>query len=555
MNIKKNIIRVFSIFVLMFLLVNLNSYAITIVIDPGHGGTDPGSSSKGLIERDLNMKIARYMEEYLREYSDINLLFTHNGTTMSLEDRADFAINNRADLMISVHINSANSSSKSGAEAYVTYRTDLPKYNQEMTILANRILGNISGTGIKNNGVATKRVANLNNDPEYKYFDGTNGDYYAIIRRSMKGGHAKDLGMDFSNGSGVPVVLVEHGYLSNDHDRALLDSDNELRALAKADSDAIVSFYGLNKNELIDVSGYIFNSTYYADMYSDLKAAFGYDENALRTHYYTFGIREGRSASPIFDPVYYLNNYTDLKNAFGNNAEAAYNHFVTFGAKEGRTASSLFDPSYYLDNYSDLKNAFGNNKTKAIMHFAVFGIKEGRKSSSNFNVIDYYNGCSGYVKNMLGRNYIKYYAHSKGGNVIYDAPINIRDYLFDAYTYYSLYPDLQSAIGYNPDALREHYYTFGIKEGRKPSKVFDPAYYLNSYTDLKNAFGNNAEAAYEHFVTKGINEGRKSSAEFDPVYYLNSYTDLKNAFGDNYSKGLAHFVTNGIRENRIASGS
>ena len=91
------------------------------------------------------MKIAKYLRDYLKEYSDVNVILTHNGSKiMSIEDRADFARSYNADLLISIHINSLENSSANGAEAYITYRTDLPKYNQEMNILANLILRNIS---------------------------------------------------------------------------------------------------------------------------------------------------------------------------------------------------------------------------------------------------------------------------------------------------------------------------------------------------------------------------------------------------------------------------
>ncbi len=90
------------------------------------------------------MTISQYLKNYLNDYSGVNVILTHNGSNLSIEERAEFARRNRADLLISVHINSAVTSSKNGAEAYVTYRTDLPKYNQEMSSLGNLILRNIS---------------------------------------------------------------------------------------------------------------------------------------------------------------------------------------------------------------------------------------------------------------------------------------------------------------------------------------------------------------------------------------------------------------------------
>ncbi len=280
---------IFMLCVMILPVFSHNVKALTIVIDPGHGGNDDGASNSGLVESELTMKIATYLKEYLSEYPDLNIILTHTGQTMSLEDRADFARNNKADLMLSIHINSNQVTSLQGCEAYVTYRTDLPKYNENMTRLGNMILRNIQKLGISGIGtVQTKKVVNSENEDEYKYFDGTPGDYYGIIRRSMKGGHELGLGPNFGDGSGVPVVLIEHAYLSNSHDRAFLDSDDDLRALARADCDAVVEFYSLSKTNNIDISGYMFDSEFYYNKYEDLRNAFGYNVEALKNHYYTF---------------------------------------------------------------------------------------------------------------------------------------------------------------------------------------------------------------------------------------------------------------------------
>ena len=142
---KQKKILFLTIFMVMILLFFTNKVqAMTIVIDPGHGGNDPGTLNGGLYEKNMTMTISSYLKEYLDEYSDVNVLLTHNGATVSLEDRADFARNNKADLLLSVHINSSILPISNGVEAYVTYRTDLPKYNQETSGLANLILRNIS---------------------------------------------------------------------------------------------------------------------------------------------------------------------------------------------------------------------------------------------------------------------------------------------------------------------------------------------------------------------------------------------------------------------------
>ena len=300
----------------------------------------------------------------------------------------------------------------------------------------------------------------------------------------------------------------------------------------------------------VDLTNYLFNSTYYADMYSDLKEAFGYDETLLKQHYETYGKAEGRVASPVFDPVYYLSNYSDLKAAFGTNYVEAYNHFITYGAKEGRQASKYFSSTYYLSKYSDVKKVYYSSKTWAIAHFMEYGISEGRQGSSSFNVITYYNSQSSYTKYHLGTEYLKYYALDAGGDPINNSPIDITDYLFDSTYYADMYSDLKKAFGYNETLLKQHYETYGKAEGRTASPVFNPVYYLSNYSDLKEAFGTNYVEAYNHFINYGINEGRQASSTFNVVAYINNYSDLKTVFGTNYSKALEHYMVYGIAEGR-----
>jgi hypothetical protein len=160
----------------------------------------------------------------------------------------------------------------------------------------------------------------------------------------------------------------------------------------------------------IDITGYLFNSTFYADLYEDVRKFFGYNETELRNHYINYGIKEGRIASIFFDPKYYLNKYSDLKDAFGNNYTLAYNHFIKNGINEGRTASIYFDVNYYLNNYSDLKSAFGSNYSMALRHFYTNGIKEGRDASSLFKILVYKSSYND-LRIAYGDNNMKYFIH------------------------------------------------------------------------------------------------------------------------------------------------
>lgn len=154
------------------------------------------------------------------------------------------ARNNNADLYVSIHINDTTDHNVNGANVFVTSRTELPKYKEGMTILGNKILDNLNKLGIKNNGVINNKLCQ-DREPQYQYYDGSQADYYADIRHAMRGDSIDDLGQDFRDGSGIPTVLIEHCYMNNSHDVTFLDSEEDLKNLAKADADAIVDYLQL----------------------------------------------------------------------------------------------------------------------------------------------------------------------------------------------------------------------------------------------------------------------------------------------------------------------
>ena len=91
------------------------------------------------------------------------------------------------------------------------------------------------------------------------------------------------------------------------------------------------------------VKSVVFNATYYANRYPDLKAAFGTDSTKLYNHFLEYGVKEGRQASPIFNVNYYLTKNSDLKSAFGSDREQAMSHFCGYGVNEIRHTAAVVD--------------------------------------------------------------------------------------------------------------------------------------------------------------------------------------------------------------------
>lgn len=91
----------------------------TIVIDPGHGGTESGAvGPSGVLEKELTLTLARDLEARL-EQSGIRVILTRNeDASLPLDSRTALANQNKADLFISIHLNSSLGSGAYGAETY-----------------------------------------------------------------------------------------------------------------------------------------------------------------------------------------------------------------------------------------------------------------------------------------------------------------------------------------------------------------------------------------------------------------------------------------------------
>lgn len=84
-----------------------------IVVDAGHGGSDPGAVANGLLEKDLNLKAAQYMYKRLQELNIPVTIVRNEDETLDREERINRIINaygNSSDvILISNHINAGGS--------------------------------------------------------------------------------------------------------------------------------------------------------------------------------------------------------------------------------------------------------------------------------------------------------------------------------------------------------------------------------------------------------------------------------------------------------------
>jgi N-acetylmuramoyl-L-alanine amidase len=90
-----------------------------IVIDPGHGGADPGAVGNGLEEEDVTLDIANRTKSYMNANYPASVYMTRTSDTdVSLSERATYANNLGANFFVSMHINSYTTSTPNGLEVY-----------------------------------------------------------------------------------------------------------------------------------------------------------------------------------------------------------------------------------------------------------------------------------------------------------------------------------------------------------------------------------------------------------------------------------------------------
>ena len=95
----------------------------TVVIDPGHGGKDPGAlgQNSSSHEKHIVLAVSKLLGEKIKEaYPDVKVIYTRSTDKfIGLHDRAMVARNNNADLFISIHCNSSSSKSALGSSVHI----------------------------------------------------------------------------------------------------------------------------------------------------------------------------------------------------------------------------------------------------------------------------------------------------------------------------------------------------------------------------------------------------------------------------------------------------
>ncbi len=176
-----------------------------IVIDAGHGGKDPGTLKNNLTEKEIVLKVSKLVEGKLKNAGAKVLTTRSSDAYLTLEQRTDYAKKHYAEAFVSIHVNSAGSTSAKGSEVY--YDSSTNPNATESRLLANKIQENlVKGANMSDRGVKDQR--------------------FYVIRNNN-----------------VAAVLVELGFITNPDDFKKLSSEQYMELYAEAIYQGLVQYY------------------------------------------------------------------------------------------------------------------------------------------------------------------------------------------------------------------------------------------------------------------------------------------------------------------------
>ena len=210
----------------------------TIVIDPGHGGKDPGAIAQdGLQEKVVNLAISKYLKSELEKHGFRVFLTRSTDIFISLNERVNIAKRNNADLFISIHANANRSRYISGVEIYHLLPSRLNSQDRSIKIATTEdFQGKKMPFDVKAilwDLLITKNYSSSVEFSEVLYFTFKNLGFK--IRSPMK---APFYVLRYAY---VPSILVETGYLSNSYEAKALRKSYYQKQIAHAVSLGVLS--------------------------------------------------------------------------------------------------------------------------------------------------------------------------------------------------------------------------------------------------------------------------------------------------------------------------
>lgn len=194
---------------------------LVIVIDPGHGGTNLGTTQNGFEEKTMTLVTAQAMYDELIQYDNVTVYMTRtDDRDMDLKERAEFAASVNADFLFSLHYNASANHTHFGSEIWISAFAPYNAYGYQF---GYQYLSEMEEMGLFLRGIKTR-------------IDDEGTDYYGVIRESVA--------------LSVPAAILEHCHVDEERDIPYCASEEEWIAFGKRDALAVAKYFGLSSQSL-----------------------------------------------------------------------------------------------------------------------------------------------------------------------------------------------------------------------------------------------------------------------------------------------------------------
>ena len=223
----------------------------TIIIDPGHGGKDPGTSfPKVVSEKDIVLRFSRILKKHLSRNNNYRIFLTREDDSfVSLSDRVNFAKSKNADLFISIHADASSSSSTKGFSVYTLSDKGLDKEAEKLAAIENSYA--MANSRYNSNYLRNARnpsdFVNYQRKLKNNRFKSTKFASTLTSRVKSKtpllNNPLRSAGFAVLKSDEFPSVLVELGFVTNEFDRKNLRSGNWLQTISSQFVSAINEYF------------------------------------------------------------------------------------------------------------------------------------------------------------------------------------------------------------------------------------------------------------------------------------------------------------------------
>jgi len=218
------------------------SHITTVIIDPGHGGKDPGAIGGRVKEKNVVLGIALKLGYYIKKnFPEIRVIYTRKTDVfIPLHKRADIANKANADLFISIHANANSNKNVAGTETFVLgqHRSE---DNLEVAKKENSVIL------LEDDYTTTYQGFDPNSSESYIMFELVQDEYKEQsislankiqkefrLRAKRKDRSVKEAGFLVLRRTTMPGILIETGFLSNPAERKYLASNTGKEHIASA---------------------------------------------------------------------------------------------------------------------------------------------------------------------------------------------------------------------------------------------------------------------------------------------------------------------------------